>query len=308
MTTPQKYIVAIAALLAFSAAHAQDIPSDWELEVPHFYPQTMAQLTRGMVAITSDEDGHPTRIVGGNLDPHQVMGLGHDGDPNEYINTDIEGFQQGNNTCVYVVRQTRDYQQVERLSRALGSNQFIEMYSVGLECFDLHNGFETKYQLYTADSGGRMISGMNLALLSKYRLGAQGHDEAAWGCVARRMVNIAIAQAKQEQVKAEQDRIEAAETGIYKVGPDVTPPTLIYSVDAEFSQEARVQKIHGVSVVSLIVDTQGLPEQVHVVKRLGHGLDEQAIAAVRQYRFKPSMHQGKPVPVEVTIQVNFHIY
>src|ERR1700744_2023787 len=117
MTT--RYIIATAALLALSAAtHAQDIPSDWELEVPHFYPQKMAQLTRGMVAITSDDDGHPTRIVGGNLDPHQVMGLGSFGDPNEYINTDIEGFQKGNSICVYVVRQTRNYQQVERLSSA----------------------------------------------------------------------------------------------------------------------------------------------------------------------------------------------
>jgi TonB family protein len=38
------------------------------------------------------------------------------------------------------------------------------------------------------------------------------------------------------------------------------------------------------------------------------GLDEQALAAVTQYKFKPATLQGKPVPVEVSIEVNFRIY
>jgi periplasmic protein TonB len=72
--------------------------------------------------------------------------------------------------------------------------------------------------------------------------------------------------------------------------------------------QARRLKFGGIAVVSLVVDGQGLPESIRVVRKLGHGLDEQAIAAVRQYRFKPSMLHGQPVPVEVTIEVNFHIY
>ena len=236
------------------------------------------------------------------------MGLGPFGDPNEYINTDIEGFQQGNTTCAYAVRQTRSYRQVEALARTLGGNEFIEVYNVGLECFDLHNGFETKYQLYTADSGGRMINGMNLALLSKYRLGTLGHDDAAWKCVSRRMVTIAIAEARKEKDLAEQNRMEAAESGVYKVGPEVSPPILIYSVDAEFSEEARRQKIQGQSVVSLIVDANGMPQRIRVVRHLGHGLDEKAVEVVSHYRFRPSVYRGQPVPVEITIEVNFHIY
>ncbi len=96
--------------------------------------------------------------------------------------------------------------------------------------------------------------------------------------------------------------------GLYHVGGGVSPPVLIYSVDAEFSDEARRAKYQGVSVVSLIVDAHGLPQRIRVVRKLGMGLDEKAVEAVRQYKFKPSMLQGKPVPVEITIEVNFHIY
>ncbi|MEA2539575.1 MAG: hypothetical protein QOH35_941 [Acidobacteriaceae bacterium] len=96
--------------------------------------------------------------------------------------------------------------------------------------------------------------------------------------------------------------------GLYHVGGGVSPPVLIYSVDAEFSDEARRAKYQGVSVVSLIVDAHGLPQRIRVVRKLGMGLDEKAVEAVRQYKFRPSMYQGKPVPVEITIEVNFHIY
>ena len=96
--------------------------------------------------------------------------------------------------------------------------------------------------------------------------------------------------------------------GLYHVGGGVSPPVLIYSVDAEFSDEARRAKYQGVSVVSLIVDAHGLPQRIRVVRKLGMGLDEKAVEAVKQYRFKPSVYQGHPVPVEITIEVNFHIY
>jgi periplasmic protein TonB len=96
--------------------------------------------------------------------------------------------------------------------------------------------------------------------------------------------------------------------GLYHVGGGVSPPVLIYSVDAEFSDEARRAKYQGVSVVSLIVDAHGLPQRIRVVRKLGMGLDEKAVEAVRQYKFRPSTYQGKPVPVEITIEVNFHIY
>lgn len=96
--------------------------------------------------------------------------------------------------------------------------------------------------------------------------------------------------------------------GLYHVGGGVAAPQLIYSVDPEFSDEARRAKYQGVCVVSLIVDTQGNPQRVGVVRHLGMGLDEKAVEAAKQYKFKPAMLGGKPVPVEIYVEVNFRIY
>jgi TonB family protein len=47
---------------------------------------------------------------------------------------------------------------------------------------------------------------------------------------------------------------------------------------------------------------------MRIVRSLGYGLNEKAIEAVSKYRFKPAMKDGQPVPVEVNIEVNFHLY
>jgi protein TonB len=96
--------------------------------------------------------------------------------------------------------------------------------------------------------------------------------------------------------------------GVYSPGGGVSNPVLIYSVDPEFSDEARRAKYQGICVVGLIVDANGNPQQVHVVRPLGMGLDEKALEAVRQYRFKPAYFHGKAVPVRINIEVNFRIY
>lgn len=96
--------------------------------------------------------------------------------------------------------------------------------------------------------------------------------------------------------------------GVMHVGGGVMPPQLVYSVDPEFSDEARKAKYQGESVVSLIVDTNGMPRNIRVVRVLGMGLDEKAVEAVKQYRFKPAQYHGHPVPVEIVIYVDFHIY
>jgi protein TonB len=96
--------------------------------------------------------------------------------------------------------------------------------------------------------------------------------------------------------------------GVRQVGGGVSAPTLVYKVEAEFSEEARKAKVSGNVVVGLIVDEKGNAIRVHVVRGLGMGLDEKAVEAVRQFRFKPAMENGKPVKVEVNVEVNFQIF
>jgi periplasmic protein TonB len=97
--------------------------------------------------------------------------------------------------------------------------------------------------------------------------------------------------------------------GLEQIGGRVSAPVLIHSVEAEFSDEARRAKYQGVCLVSLIVDAQGNPQNIRVVRALGMGLDEKAIEAIRQYKFKPAMKDGKTaVPVPITIEVDFRLY
>lgn len=96
--------------------------------------------------------------------------------------------------------------------------------------------------------------------------------------------------------------------GLRHVGGGVSSPEVIYKVEPEFSEEARKAKFMGVVTVTLIVNTQGLPQDVHVIRGVGMGLDDKAVEAVRQYKFKPAMENGKPVPVRVNVEVNFQIF
>lgn len=96
--------------------------------------------------------------------------------------------------------------------------------------------------------------------------------------------------------------------GPKRVGGGISAPQVIYQVEPEFSEEARKAKVSGNVIVYLWVDKNGLPSHVRVVRGVGMGLDEKAVEAVRQYRFKPAMENGKPVTVEMNIEVNFQIF
>jgi periplasmic protein TonB len=97
--------------------------------------------------------------------------------------------------------------------------------------------------------------------------------------------------------------------GVYRVGGGISAPIALVTPEAEFSDEARRAKYQGVVLISLIVDAQGNPQNPRVVRPLGMGLDEKAMEAVRKYKFKPAMKDGHiPVPVMITVEVNFRLY
>jgi TonB family protein len=100
---------------------------------------------------------------------------------------------------------------------------------------------------------------------------------------------------------------EATYPGVETPGGKVTDPKLLYASDPRFSAAARELRYGGMVVVGLIVDASGKPQDVHIVLPLGMGLDEEAVAAVEQYRFAPAKYEGKPVPVEINVEVNFRI-
>lgn len=97
--------------------------------------------------------------------------------------------------------------------------------------------------------------------------------------------------------------------GIYTPGiGGVSNPVPLFTPEAEFSDEARRAKFQGVCVISVIVNSKGFPQDPRVVQPLGMGLDDKAIEAVRKYRFKPAKKDGKPVPVRITVEVDFRLF
>jgi TonB family protein len=94
---------------------------------------------------------------------------------------------------------------------------------------------------------------------------------------------------------------------IKQVGGGVKAPVVIKQPEPEFSEEARHKPMNATVTVSLIVDQRGMPQNVHVTRGVGMGLDENAVKAVKQYRFKPAMENGKPVAVYLNVMVHFII-
>lgn len=98
----------------------------------------------------------------------------------------------------------------------------------------------------------------------------------------------------------------AAPTQIYSGGV-VDHPELFFRLEPEYSEEARKSRLQGQIALSLIVEPDGKVSGVRVLRPLGMGLDEQAIGAVMQWRFKPGMKEGKPVRVAAQVTVNFRL-
>jgi TonB family protein len=96
--------------------------------------------------------------------------------------------------------------------------------------------------------------------------------------------------------------------GVYKVGGGVSAPRAIYDPDPEYSEEARKAKHQGKVILWVVVGPDGRPRDVRVARPLGMGLDEKAVAAVRKWRFEPAVKDGKPVAVQVNIEVSFRLY
>ncbi len=96
--------------------------------------------------------------------------------------------------------------------------------------------------------------------------------------------------------------------GVEKVGGPVSAPGSVYAPSPEYSPEARKAKYEGTCVLWLIVDTDGHPHNIRVARTVGYGLDEKAIEAVKQWKFKPAMKDGRPVAVQINVEVHFRLY
>src|SRR6202049_2099337 len=96
--------------------------------------------------------------------------------------------------------------------------------------------------------------------------------------------------------------------GVFKVGGGISAPQPVATPDPEYTEQARIAKTQGTCILWLIVDDQGRPRDIRVVHGLGFGLDAKAIEAVKQWKFQPAMKDGRPVNVQISVEVGFRLY
>jgi protein TonB len=98
-------------------------------------------------------------------------------------------------------------------------------------------------------------------------------------------------------------------SGIYNPGPDVSLPRLLHEQKPRYTADGLAEGIQGRVLVECVVEADGTVSRAVVVRSLDqeHGLDHEAVLAAKQWRFEPGLRMGQPVPVLVTIELNFAI-
>jgi protein TonB len=95
--------------------------------------------------------------------------------------------------------------------------------------------------------------------------------------------------------------------GVYRPGSGVTSPQLVTQVKPQYTTDAMRAKIQGKVLLEVVVMPDGRAGDIRVLRSLDRtfGLDEEAIKAMRQWRFRPGTREGQPVPVLVTVEMEF---
>ncbi len=94
---------------------------------------------------------------------------------------------------------------------------------------------------------------------------------------------------------------------LYRIGGKVSPPALIHKTEPTYTKAAQHAKIEGRVILSAEVHPDGKAHNFQIVQNLDPGLDQKAIEAVTQWRFRPGMRDGNPVAVLATFEINFRL-
>jgi TonB family protein len=89
--------------------------------------------------------------------------------------------------------------------------------------------------------------------------------------------------------------------------PAVQPVVILEKPNPVYSDEARKLGLEGEVLVEVIFLASGEVRVLRVAHGLGHGLDEAAMRAAQQIRFKPALQNGKPVDFAATVYIQFEL-
>jgi len=105
-----------------------------------------------------------------------------------------------------------------------------------------------------------------------------------------------------EQVVHQGPKIAPAETG-----PATTPVEITFKPNPVYTDEARSMKLEGEVLLEVTFYANGTLNVNRVVRGLGHGLDEAAVAAAKKIRFKPALRYSQPVDSTAVVHVSFQL-
>ncbi len=106
---------------------------------------------------------------------------------------------------------------------------------------------------------------------------------------------------------AQQDKPKEKAPTVYTPGGDVKKPKVVHYVEPSFSNNSKGGFVDGVVKLKTTVTPDGLPIDIEVVRGLNADEDQNAIDAVKQWRFEPGTKAGEPVHVRVSIEIAFHL-
>jgi TonB family protein len=92
---------------------------------------------------------------------------------------------------------------------------------------------------------------------------------------------------------------------LVQMGPGVTPPRKVEGPSASYPDEARRRKLQGTVGISLIIDENGVPQDMKVVESAGPVLDEAVLKAVEQWRFEPARKDGVRVKIRWLVRQTY---
>ena len=87
----------------------------------------------------------------------------------------------------------------------------------------------------------------------------------------------------------------------------IQPPKATIAPEPGYTAEAKAAKIEGTVTVQIVVDKSGKVRDVSVLRKLGHGLDEQATETVSKWEFEPATYRGQPVRCVVNLELSFRL-
>lgn len=95
---------------------------------------------------------------------------------------------------------------------------------------------------------------------------------------------------------------------IYKIGPGIIPPKVLEkNSEPQYTEEAKAAKLEGTVGLTIVVGTDQRAHEIKITKSLDPGLDASAIESIKTWKFQPGTKNGKSVPVQAKIEVNFHL-